>query len=177
MWPALVGGGAALGGAAMSYFGARSANKMNQQMAREQMQFQERMSNTSWQRAVTDMEQAGINPMVAFSQGGASSPSGAMSTSMNELGQGLTSGVEAARASAEIQNMREQNRQIRSQTNLNHQLAKVAEKEAVLKLHSGKSAEFKYQSDVTSKMLRQILLGPGGEAILDDIVNLFKAAK
>lgn len=43
---------------------------------RAQMAFQERMSNSAYQRATTDMTKAGINPMVAFTQGGASSPSG-----------------------------------------------------------------------------------------------------
>lgn len=45
--------------------------------ARINRQFQLDMSNTAWQRGVTDMRAAGINPMVAFSQGGASTPSGA----------------------------------------------------------------------------------------------------
>lgn len=40
--------------------------------------FQERMRNTEWQAAVSDMKAAGINPAVAYSRGGASSPGGSM---------------------------------------------------------------------------------------------------
>lgn len=42
-----------------------------------QQEFQERMSGTAWQRGMEDMKKAGINPMLAFRQGGASSPMGA----------------------------------------------------------------------------------------------------
>jgi hypothetical protein len=60
------------------------------------MAFQERMSNTSYQRAVGDMQAAGLNPMLAYSQGGASAPIGSMPRVENEAGAGMASASQGA---------------------------------------------------------------------------------
>lgn len=56
-------------------------NAFNRDEAQKSRDFQERMSNTSYQRAVKDMQLAGINPVLAYQHGGASTPSGATASS------------------------------------------------------------------------------------------------
>lgn len=77
------------------YFGQKETNATNIQLGREQMDFQERMSNTSYQRAIQDMQKAGLNPMLAYSQGGASAPAGSMPQIQNAVGAGMSSAAQA----------------------------------------------------------------------------------
>lgn len=73
------------GNSALSYYGTKKTNEMNRDMAREQMRFQERMSSTAYQRSMDDMKKAGLNPILAYSQGGASNPAGSSAQMQKQI--------------------------------------------------------------------------------------------
>lgn len=108
--------------AAGSFFGQGSANAANRDIANNanaasaaqaqaNRDFQERMSNTTWQRGVADMRKAGINPAIAFSQGGASSPAGSVGSvttgapMQDRLGKATSSALSAASLKSSIDNV------------------------------------------------------------------------
>lgn len=76
----------------------------NAEQAQLQRDWQERMSNTSYQRAMEDMSKAGLNPILAYSNGGAQVPGGAaatvggaqMSSAQSQMASGGIVGANAA---------------------------------------------------------------------------------
>lgn len=57
-----------------------TAMNYNSAEALANREWQERMSSTAYQRAVEDMKKAGLNPILAFANGGASTPGGSAGT-------------------------------------------------------------------------------------------------
>jgi hypothetical protein len=116
-------------GAVGSYLGTQSANQANIEQSQKQMDFQERMSNTAYQRVVQDLKQAGLSPMLAYSQGSASTPTGASARIENALGNAVNSastatqtGLNYMTAAQDVRNKMAQEQNIDASTsNLNAQ--------------------------------------------------------
>lgn len=64
-----------------SMYQQEAANQFNATEAQKQRDFEERMAKNSYTYAVEDMKRAGLNPILAYSQGGASVPNGAAASS------------------------------------------------------------------------------------------------
>lgn len=100
----LVGGGLSLLGGSManqkSWDIAMATNQANAQEAQTNRDWQENMRRSQYQTSVQDLMAAGLNPMLAYTQGGAGVPSGAQATMQQATVKDvLTPAVQAAMSS------------------------------------------------------------------------------
>jgi hypothetical protein len=112
--------------ASMDFQAGQSKQQMEFQSAqtKQQMEFQQAMRANQYQTTVADLKAAGLNPMLAYAQGGAgnltgasgsgasgsgAAGSGAQANMGNPLGAAGNSAKEAALAVAQYANMRNQN--------------------------------------------------------------------
>lgn len=103
-------------GGALDFIGGNKANAANAKQAQSNRDFQQSMSGTSYQRAVADMKAAGLNPALAYQQGGASTPSGATAQMTNTLAGSGNNARAAATTYQEVQNLAAQREATRAQT-------------------------------------------------------------
>lgn len=95
----------------------------NAQQAELNRQFQERMSNTAYQRGMADMKAAGLNPILAYQKGGASAPSGGQASASltapriegNPVGEAVNTGLAVAQKRLEFANLYQQNKNLQAQ--------------------------------------------------------------
>lgn len=93
-----------------------ATNKMSVEESARNREFQERLSSTAYQRVMKDMGQAGLNPILAYQKGGASSPSGSQAAltapkaesyhSTNIAGEAVNTALAFRRAQQENENMK-----------------------------------------------------------------------
>lgn len=135
----LILGGASLAGSAFSAWMAR-------QSAREQMSFQERMSNTAHQREVADLKAAGLNPILSAKLGGSTTPPGAQAH-VPDFGQSISSGMQAAQVLSDVKLKDAQTREINAAADAKEVEARVVKRTEIERIDSVREALRKLQME------------------------------
>jgi len=106
--------GGLLGSVVGGIFGSRGqdeANKTNIMLARENRVWQERMSNTAYQRAAQDLDKAGLNRILALG-----SPAGTPSGNVAQVQNKADAAMRSAASAAQVKNLVRQNELLAQQT-------------------------------------------------------------
>lgn len=117
VWGAVIGAAASLAGGLL-------ANKGRSDAAEATNAFNERMRNTQYQAAVKDMKAAGLNPMLAYQQGGNASPAGVTADVQDVISPAVNTARQTAMAEQEYENLKAQVEKTKADTKTQESLVK-----------------------------------------------------
>lgn len=151
--PLIIGAGLAAGA---QIAGGIARNKQEREEAQRNRDFQERMSNTAYQRATDDMRMAGINPMLAFSQGGASSPSGSQASFEDVISPAVSSAQHGVRLREDIKQMAKSREVMQGDIELKEAEEQAAREDAKMKSALAGEADKRSRLHIADERLRNL---------------------
>ncbi len=116
VWGAVIGAGASLLGGLLSAKGASDQNKAAQRAAEAQMAFQRESFQNRYQWTMDDMRKAGLNPILAYKQGGGGTLGGSSYSPVNVGAAAVTGGAAGVQSALASRRQDTELKQIRAQT-------------------------------------------------------------
>jgi len=172
MWEYIIPAAASVFNGIMGANSQADTNVANAQQAENQMAFQERMSNTSHQREVSDLIAAGLNPILSASKG-ASTPSGAMAVMQSPYQAGINAAVGSSQAALNWRQSAKSN----AETEKVQQEARIAKVEADQAEWTFANFERLLRAKLVDADLRVAMFEPALEKAKLEVANLAKSGK
>lgn len=171
-WGPVIGAAGGIIGGLIGRSGQKAANEANLKIARDQMSFQERMSNTAYSRSAVDLENAGLNRILALGRP-ASTPAGALATMQNIEGpmqEGISRGAGTAiavrRQNQELKNMKAQAELIHHQKHLTAQQLRKTHMEGSKEFHKIDTARAEAsRAKLEAELYQKVYGGWGGQTL------------